>query len=72
MQELHKLTDGVYARFKVKLQNKATAKPIKYAYFNRYLESRNIEICHSCIRINSKEKFIRPDWLLKDREKEVV
>ena len=72
MQELHKLSDGVYAKFKVDLQNKSTVKPIEYDFFNRYLNSRNIEIYHSYIRINSDEIFTRPDWLLENRNKEAV
>lgn len=72
IRELHKLTDGVYARFKVNLQNHSTVKPSEYDFFNRYLKSRNIEILHSYIRINSNEKFTRPDWLLKNRGKEAV
>ena len=55
IRELHKLTDGVYARFKVNLQNHSTVKPSEYDFFNRYLKSRNIEILHSYIRINSNE-----------------
>ena len=72
IKELQKLDDGVYARYKLNLQNKSTVKPSEYDFFNRYLKSRNIEIFHSYIRINSGEKFTRPDWLLKNREKEAI
>lgn len=72
MNELHKLDDGVYGRFRINLQNKATVKPTEYDFYNRYLKSRNIEICHSYIRINSDDIFKRPDWLLENREKEAV
>lgn len=72
MYELHKLDDGVYARFKLNLQNNATVKPTEYDFYNRYLKSRNIEICHSYIRINSDDVFKRPNWLLENRKKEAV
>lgn len=54
------------------LQNKATVKPIQYEYYRRYLESRNIEIYHSYIRINTDEIFKRPDWLLESRKQKVA
>lgn len=72
IKELHNLKDGVYARFKINLQRKATVSPSNYDFYNRYLKSRNIEICHSYIRVNSNEEFKRPDWLLKNRQKEAV
>lgn len=72
IKELHNLEDGVYARFKINLQKKATVCPSNYDFYNRYLKSRNIKICHSYIRVNSEETFKRPDWLLKDRQKEAV
>lgn len=72
MSELNKLDDGVYAKYNLNLQNKATVKPIQYEYYRRYLESRNIEIHHSYIRINTDEIFKRPDWLLKSRNQKVA
>ena len=72
MNELNKLDDGVYAKYNLNLQNKATVKPIQYEYYRRYLESRNIEIYHSYIRINTDEIFKRPDWLLESRKQKVA
>lgn len=72
INELHNLQDGVYAKYHLNLKGNPTVKPTEYDFFNRYLKKRNIKFYHSYIRINSNEEFKRPDWLLKDRNKEAV